>query len=495
MPYLPELESVEGSEPIVLLAVPVMVVPACLFLLMTYVYWPWFGPVLPLAIAGDAAMVALTLWGGYRGLTGNYFWKTDTEGLFARSLLRRRFIRWSDVRCARIRRGWLQSGYLDVSGTGQVISIPLESTRLPPASLIASVWQHSRDARGVGEFALPRTASSFWDRIPDAVPEETEWENRRDRTWLLSLVTFTLTGTLVLLMHFDPGEARPLPLYVAVPMVAVFALMSLALWLRYRHARTYCLSSQAIGARRRSHLVRLPWTEVRNAFWAADTAGSRMLVIQGRERGKTVRIPFDPKSADCGRFILSAIRQLRRAGIVLSIPNLLRIARPCAASQSANRVELGIPRGLMCIWIGYLVIVSLLWLLRPSVSGQPRQPGDVAAGLVTLAVPAVSLVLARRYKVTADANGIARQTAFGTRSVAWSEVAAYEKTRETATGAFTGIRLKDAQGHTLLRFGSGSSLLGDWEALVAFADLKLQHLIPPPSPDEQWLARPWGVEV
>lgn len=138
-PDLPGLESVEVNRKAVM---GIFVMPFTLIAMVFVVFIMTSllsGKVLVEAVPILVMLLIIAIWLIYRLLTEIYYFKTDADGLHAKTIIGKRFIRWSDVTSADIIYGIGSSVTYQLSTSDGKLSIPSAITGYFRPRHIASI--------------------------------------------------------------------------------------------------------------------------------------------------------------------------------------------------------------------------------------------------------------------------------------------------------------------------------------------------------------------
>jgi hypothetical protein len=301
----------------------------------------------PLVIASVIGLLPLLhAWVIFRLLTFASGWATDERGLTARSLVRRRFVAWSDVartetlvdsasKDAVSRRTFRLTARRGCWSFVLYCGDRLDETR-SGARLAASLWQHLR-RRGLAEgMYLSPAVESLWDQIPDELPKVLTWSALSPPRWsghhtlLAVIAVFLLTSTVGLGIQAGDPFGHTLAWWAGGEWILVFGPIFIGLrqdWLRT--ARQCVVDDLALTAETRCGSVRIPWVAVADAHWRPSAWDGRPgLLITGQDGDRKVLAPYDGKDEASGRLILALIRALRGAGEpqAIIVPEALRIS-------------------------------------------------------------------------------------------------------------------------------------------------------------------------
>lgn len=316
LPELPALESVESSARGLLIAGSVLLILPLIFILcgahVCVKYWHDLGALKVTAVIAGSVMVALACWMVLRIFRADYYWKTDSDGLTAGGLIRRRHIKWTDVIRANILEDPLRGDRYHINTTYQAVVIRADK-RFSNSRLLASVCQHLRRHRKVEDFKLPMDALSFYDIVPDELPQEMEWTDAKPFAWRLPLVAMFILCV------------ASVAFFVTVDILdhcfalVVFAAM-LYLPLAWGITRDYLAAADVIAinedyieARLPRKVVRLAWDDVTLARWIhPGTSAQRIcLEIRGLQGNERMLVPFLDKNEGSKKLLLAIIRRVR----------------------------------------------------------------------------------------------------------------------------------------------------------------------------------------
>lgn len=484
LPDLPTLESVELKNWHGLIILSFHIGMALLF--GAFAIWSYFqyrefletrGVVLVIIIA------VLTGWSLLRLLTADLYFRTDPRGICIGGILHRRFVQWVVIRSACSIRGRLDelAYVLNTSNGKYRMPTRMEGMRHAGHEFGASVWQHLRQCGKADHIELSCEALSFWDEIPDEVPQRMEWTGKSRAG--------ELAAAIVMLLLFGGGIA-----YLAVPSptspfwVVLVSGVALIAWLLYRDiclpAVQFSLREDGFEARRLAGIVRARWSEVTAARWERQ-----YLVLElGRLH---VLVPHDISSDDSGKLILALIRKLREIENpqALVIPDSLRVSAntgEAGAFSGDQRVELR-----LAVWEKYVSVFPALFLSLPILIPFDGKPvGMALAGVVVAAICIFAVYAAGTYVMAADSDGVSKRFLWWSKSASWQDVASI---KTVAGGKSTQVKrlLVDAAGKALLDISTGVGNKQDRERFRLFVDARLAQLSQVKT--KSWLARPYGA--
>lgn len=480
-PDLPELESVEARTPVFIVLIVLLLTSP-----LTYMtYWTYSNSdkllsadlqlrlILGVAIA---IFLLLSLWILYRFLFDHYYWKTDSNGLTVRSVVRRRFIPWSDViqttnTCSVL---YLSSGRLTIR----------KMHNRAQNLIICSIWQHLRRLGKVTDADLPEYADSFWDRIPDQLPREMEWINPKPARIVLNvIVSIAVIVSISVGFFFIPGykdnEAWFMVIFAAISVGFICGLFILQQLIT---ARRFHLNGGHFEAVKAYDTINASFSEITRAVFEIQNT---TLCINK----KKVRVPYNSSDENLQKLRLALIRVLREHGHLetTTISDDLRKSRIATIIPIKEPVELKLSRFKMFFWPSMCWLYALLFLLSlTSPNNNPAVSVGAAIGLVLLSIPI--FLATRSFRLVIDSEGIARHCLNSHEVIKWTGVAEYIIVPRVS---YSPKRLlKNSQGKVLMEispwvegeeekrfFKHLDSILAD--KIIGYEDKR------------DWLAQPW----
>jgi hypothetical protein len=439
---------------------------------------------------GCAIILMPVIWTLYRCLTDAHYWKTDTNCITQRSVLRRFSARWDQVDSVEMRTGLLGSRTYRINTSVGAITTPAAYGVFGPINLLASIRQYLV-ANGKPDIpSLPGSVLSLWYSIPDEVPRQMEWKCTQKTQWWAFALLFGMFVMFCALFFVESKEVDA----VATALLAVFGIEIAAVTiytLKNMTVGKYCISDESIAVHRKSKSITIPWAKVENASWKNNPNGGLGIFIRQNDPKRQILVPYDKKNDDSGRLILSIIRSLQPVGIYLPIPQPLRVSNPQPVNVSQDGVSLQLPRIVKYGATSILVMMGILPLLPPII---PRRHNNDDYWMVAfiLALSALLGVAANVYRVCTDERGLHKRTIFGSKTIPWGEVGAYEKVFSNVgeLGVYK-IRLRGKHGKVIFQIESSNFCKPEWDAFVAYTDSKLGHLLADED-TKPWLARPYA---
>lgn len=414
LPDLPGLESVEAGIGrtlplgVVMLAVLFLIVGGALWSLREY--REFLGERCGFVYGVTAVAAVASIWVTVGILTGDYHWRTTPDGLFARSILRRRFVRWGEVRQATSRQSALRTvpSYTITASTGKFSIYPGTYSII---GLYASIWQHLRRVGRADGLILPVEALSIWDRIPDELPSEMDWTDARPPLlWpYIAIPAVFAAGVL----WFSATEAMDGRYFIAVLMILFSSILPLMFTSMLREirssARQVTLHEDRLEAVTPRASIVLPWSEVTNGKWEYDSCSGGFRILIGGSGSVQAGIPYRPTSEESSKLILAIIRRLRTAGRpqALPVPDLLQVDPNAGALQEEPSLvgpvvlRLALPDRLGAAFFPGVPVVTLLALFLTAPNPNPWQ-----IVIPALAAYVIGFVLGGSYHLCADANGV-----------------------------------------------------------------------------------------
>lgn len=262
-----------------------------------------------------------------------------------RSLLRQRFIAWSEVERvetsvgAASREAVRRRAFRFITRRGSFsfalyCGEYLDDARRN-AQLAGSLWQHLR-RRGLADgLQFPSAVESLWDRIPDELPRALAWSTLSLPRWsgwhalFAVIAVFFLGGTVGLGIQAEHPFGHTLALWAGSMWIVIFGSVFTGLrqdWLRT--ARQCAVDDRAVTAETARGPVRIPWAAVTDARWHLSSwDGTPGLLITGGRGDPGVLVPYDREDEASGRLILALVRGLREADQpqAVTVPEGLRI--------------------------------------------------------------------------------------------------------------------------------------------------------------------------
>lgn len=500
LPDLPALESAEAGTghtwPIaaVMLGILFLIVGGAIWFLGEY--RQYLGQQTGLMYAVTAVSALASLWLIVGLVIGDYHWKTTSEGLFARSILRRRFVRWSDVRQASSRQSSLRScpAYKLRTSAGRFEVYP--ASTYPMIMLYTSVWQHLRRAGMADGLALPVLACSIWDRIPDELPREMDWtDTRPPRLWPYIAVPAVFTAGV---LWFSATAVLEGQYFIAVLMLLFSSILPITFASVLREVRSSAkqvsLREDRLAAVTGRGALTLPWSEVTQACWGRDSdSGGMRIVIRGGTPSCEVGIPYRPSDEGSARLVLAVIRRLRTASVpqALFIPDELHAAPDTLAGDEALRTG---PVVLRLTWaerigaafpgVPIVMLASLFFVDKPD-------PNPWHIVIPTAVAYGVGLLLSGSYRVSADDQGISKRFLFWSKSVLWENVVGYSVFEMRPASVREQRLLIGKDGRMLMSIAPGVRPQSDRRRFLAYVHARLAEVLPDDVLNPPWKARPW----
>lgn len=484
LPDIPALESVEIRE----LERPLAASFALLIVggVMGLFVWAYVGPCqcAPDLLAPVVLAVILgggcLLWVLHSLLFGDFCWRTNADGLHSRSLVRRRFVRWEDMKSAP-----------RIAGKSP--------TLCSLALLDTSIWQHLRRHDKADQAALLESSLSLWDEIPGELPSVIEWDNPRPvRRWHRLLVVgsaILLVSGLWLVVDWRVRGSRDLFDWMSICWMYGVLFWGLAFFQRMQPEHI-SLSGDTLQARTVRAMLEIRPSDVTAAWWA----GPGMLHL--RTRRSHLVVPLDSIHDESSKLVLGIIRWLRTAPkpVLVVIPQVLRTPfdgeviraseEPTAAADRAE-IHLGLAERIMVLALALMFGVPVVGLISE------KSP---AAHVVAESILALALLLALTwwltgsFAMTADTTGFAKSFLWWRKRVEWSEVANYTVGNRAGSGAQnTSMRctLWSSGGRRLVQISPQCGPRAEWEAFMGFVFALLSEVMPKERFVKSWKARPW----
>lgn len=505
LPDLPALESVDAGPshtwPIAVIMLGMLYLFTGGTIWFVRHYEPYLGEQLPLMNGVAVILVAASLWMTARLLLDDHRWSTTPEGLYARAILRRRFVRWDDVREASSRRSSLHStpAYTIRTSRGRFQVYPVGTYSM--IVLYASVWQHLRRVGKADGLELPQEALSIWDSIPDELPREMDWADKRQPLlWPnIAVPAVFMTGAL----WFAITEALDGHYLFAIAVLLAGSILPLMFASLIREmlasAKKVSLCEDRLEAVTRRGPVTIPWNDVRRAKWDRDSgSGCLRILIGGGSPYREVGILYKPTSEESSKLILVVIRRLRTAGTpqALVIPDPLR-SDPNGCSfpevsptDGPAELRLSLFERLGFAFMSGLLAgmpISLLFVDKPN-----PNPWQIIVPCIAAFV--LGSILSGSYRMSADADGVSKRFMFWTKSVSWREVAGYSYIKLRATSTITQHLLRDERGRILINIAPGVGSKCDQQRFLAYVHARLGEVLPADALNPPWKARPWTPE-
>lgn len=484
---LPSLESVEVSLPQrPILSVIALAIVAGFLSLAGWAYWyacPHTPDLDRAMLIGAVFGVAGCIYILYRLFWTDFSWRTDAAGLMSRSLLRTRHTRWEDI----------QSAPRDTSSKPELLAL---------APLKASIWQHLRKCGRPGIVSLPREALSFWDTIPDAVPEDIEWDNpnhvRRTRLCLI-FITTTLVLLAIVLMAFgwltNYGASCSDFAVIALLYASFFGMFLACVRMQPDHIR---LSGQEIEARIGSRSVVIKQGDVISAN--LDLHGMLHLRCRGRIH---IIIPIDTIYDESSKLALAVIRWLRTAPkpLMVTIPDLLRSSydselvipndEDVAMEKVAIRMTLAdkIASAFLAFMFSACIVIVII-----GKSSTPSALTIITSAAIVFLISALTWWGVGSFVMTADRQGFTKRIFWWKKRVHWNEVADFTGGTRAGSGAQALVIhrfLKSKDGRVLANISPQCGSIGDWERFIQFVYARLKEALPPEKLNKPWKAKPW----
>ena len=426
-------------------------------------------------IAGIALGGGFCLYILYRILADDCHWRTDSDGLLRRGLLRRRFKRWQDMDAAQ-----------RVVKKRDLVS-PLDVVQ-------TSIWQHMRECGKTAE--LPDRALSLWDEIPDALPTNLEWTNHRRMTLYYRILVglsavLVLAGLLMLALRFIIPHSGELVSWAVLAWMYAGLFRMLAR-IEYQFKPEYVsLCDNVLHARFGKETIDIRRGDITAACWVSYS------VLELRGPGIRVAIPLDSVREDSAKLVLAVIRWLRASEkpIAVIIPEDLRVLPRQSSAELPPDVRSAEVHPSFADRISGVV----LWLMFPvlwtalALSRLPTAVIVVVCGLEAVAGSVLVWWLTGRFGVVADESGLTKCSLFWKRGIAWHDVANLTMGRYAGAGVQNTtprFAVWDASGHLLFSFTRGYGSRADWEKLLAFAMAQLRRVLSPDTFNKPWKSRP-----
>lgn len=448
--------------------------------------WHMLGNMRSTVIWGCVIVLLPVIWTLYRCLADTYYWKTDANGITQRSVFRKFSVRWDQVESVEILTGLLGSSAYRINTPKGAVMIPDVGGLSQFTSLVASIRQHLI-ANGKPDISsLPGSVLSLWYSIPDEAPMQAEWTSTKGVEWLPLAFLWSMLAVFCIVFSAELDTATitmAAVLGVVIVSVTVYTLKNMTVG-------KYCISGESITVHHKSKSITIPWAKVENASWKNNPNGGLAILIRQSDSKRHILVPYDRKSDDSGRLILSIIRALQSRGIYLTIPRPLRVSNPQPVSVAQDGVTLR-PHRMLMLGVPFMLLCVGILPLLPIVAKQHNND-NIWTGAFVLALSVIFGVFAYKYQVCADECGLRKRTIFGSKTISWDEVGAYEKVlRYESEGDVFRVRVKDKRGRVAVQIDS--SLFGGsgWDVFVACIDSKLGHLHAEEETEKPWLARPY----
>lgn len=502
LPDLPALESVEVKAYGLLKAAAVLfTIPLLFTALMTWMfvfYWQYLNNMLLIMIFGGG-MAAVCCWMLYRILWADYYWKTDSEGLFTRGLLRKRYIKWSNVVSAKTTRDVVRQTCYKISIGTRTISIPIhiDGTFAETNALSASIWQHLRRYGNAENIKPKEEALTFWDRIPDELSDDLHWTNPKPVFWnasniaSLSFMLLMLIGSLVMIL------IEPADWWLGLFSISVFSgIVLLPIWEYFTTAKAVILGKDYLEVELPRRKIALAWNDLERVFWAVQMANNNTCLRIHCKNSTKVLIPLLHDDCYSQRLMLAIIRRLRNLEKppVLIIPPVLRNQQydlPQTDLTLPNQIVL-IPSKPESLTLASLMAFSAGFGLFAATRSGDLHLSIFAVMLYTAGIFAIIWLPFVGYSVTADDAGITKRWFSWRKSVKWNDVKGGMFMISTLNRSK--IFLQDSEGKTIMDAAAGIGTKKDRQLFNAFVQTKLRQILDANKIDTPWKARPWSPE-
>lgn len=428
-------------------------------------------------------MVILHLWTTRRFLFEEYYWKSDENGLTARSILRKRFIPWSDV----IKTSFNRDLQL-ITTTSKITIGPFKD--YSGLYLACSIWQHLRRHWKADDSDLPEGADSLWDRIPATLPREMEWINsKRARIALNAFISIVVTVGFSVPFYYMPSskgnDAFIMPVFMAI-MIGL--LCTSLLWNQIITARRLVLNGGNFEAVRAYNTIKVAFSDITRMVYLKPN-----LTISIHR--KKIVLPFNSSDEYSQKMMLALIRALREHGhlIPTPIPDELRRPRKMPPIPGWESITLGLSKSECLLISGYFSFAGLGGLLKWFINPSDRVYWDVCITFGFFVLSILAYRTAKKYQISINSEKLRKSFLMWSKTIYWSDVAEYEIVAPRQ-GYSRQRLLKNSQGKILM---DANISVGEWEERVRFfnyLDSILADKIKSYDDKRTWLAQPWEPE-
>ncbi len=442
-------------------------------------------------IVGLVSIGMLVVWILYKVLWTEHRWVTDADGLRSYSVLRKRFIPWTEL--VEIRPPRVVSSARSYRAVGRHQSIGLMAHNLTCALLVASVYQHAARRIPVSPQDMPEHVLSLWDSIPDDLPRRLDWRNPRPPSVPLARLCWYAILALAIsdiALFFTPHRDWALIAALYLVMGTIGARTRLRTTLASAHE--FSMDDDGFSARTGRGSTKMRWAEDLRA--QMTTYG---LALNGRNG--EIRLPYNPLKPvpESSQLILAAIRRLRETDSMrlIEIPQGMRLHKPIAyAACSEDPVE------VRSTWFERVMVpfAPLMFTIMAALGTrdtQMRYGAAIGMALTFLLLTAYAFVAMSAYAIRVDASGVEKRCLWWRRSIAWPEVTDYDLRESGYDGRPLHVYLKDANGRTLVNASPGVGSGKDRARFVACLHRHLEKLLPEEVYRKPYLARPFDLEA
>lgn len=280
---------------------------------------------------------------------------------------------------------------------------------------------------------LTSAAASFWDYIPDEIPNEMTWYSKKRK-------------------------------------------------------KEYTATSSYIQTASKGKSWQIQWENVSYAYWTFRHQLCGIFIYDSAR--KAVFIPHEYKDDASNQFILCIIRHLKSAGVLIEISESLRKARSISIIAPAHDVNIRTSQPACYLFPRLSLLLALMPIAHLIMRTRVACTDDfvVLGALVTLSI--VLFIAFRILNVKADDAGLSKRSIFGCKSMRWDDVVYYERVYSIYGRCISAIRLTGRDGVKLSIALADVFSTPDREKLIAYADFKLAHLLPTQEAQPSWLAQP-----
>lgn len=290
-------------------------------------------------------MLLFGLWFLLRVFSGSFYFRTDGSGLLIRSIFRRKFIPWSEIKSASTQISRTGEVFIHLQASDRTVKIHprgFGGGHESENAITASIFQHLKKMNRVEGMLLPRTALSFWKPVPDSVPLEIDWEKpvrwQEKAGLMLGALFFTALGAYPLITFRSSVPMFIMSVIISLALLLLLQFMILPEGLRkarsIRVCDSYMEGSTLFGT------FYIPWSDVTLTTWTREH-----LIIRCKNRKNEIWIHYELGNRLHEDLILAVIRKLRSAGNqVVSIPAVISadpdiLKKPAFSGEQQTRMQ------------------------------------------------------------------------------------------------------------------------------------------------------------